>query len=131
MEALPGGPRSVSDGTIPEERRLESGAGKVERVVQHSKGLVDDLTTWVDLKIKLTQAEIEEKIESKVRNVILQAAPFVVGALAGLFLLVAIAHGLGWWLGHPFWGFMLVTALLMAVAGGLKAAARRTGGGNK
>lgn len=109
----------------PEQRLLPSGSNKIERITQHSRELVDDLTDWVELKIKLTQLEVQEKIDAKVNGLIVKAMPMVVGALGGLFLLVTIALGLGWLLGHPFWGFLIVTGVLLAVAGILKSRSRQ------
>lgn len=95
---------------MPPDHQLPSGANKVERIAQHTRGLVDDLTAWVDLKLKHTQLEVEEKVQRKIADVVVKVIPLVVFALCGLFLLVTIALGLGWWLGHPFWGFLIVTA---------------------
>lgn len=109
----------------PPERQLASGANKVERMAQHSKSLVDDVTSWVELKLKLTQVEIQHKIQRKVDEVIAKIAPLVVGALGGFFLLVTIALGLGWWLDQPFWGFLIVTVVLLLVAAMLQARSKK------
>ncbi len=97
---------------IPSERQLPSGANKVERITQHTKGLVEDLTSWVELKMKLTQVEIEERIDEKANKALVSAIAGVFFALTGLFALITLALGLGAWLGHPAWGFLIVTVLL-------------------
>lgn len=119
MEASPQTPRPLGGGTPP-ERQLPSGTNKVERIAQHSRELVDDITSWVELKIKLTQIEVQRKVESKIGEVVVKIIPLVVFALCGFFLLVTVALGLGWWLGHPFWGFLIVTVLLGLTAWILK-----------
>lgn len=104
---------------------LPSGRNKVERLGAQTRALAEDVTSWVELRIKLMQAEIQEKIQSKVNESIIKIAPIVVGALTGLFALVTIALFLGWWLGHPAWGYLIVTALLALVTGGLLARKKR------
>lgn len=116
METLP--ERSQTVETRP-ERQLPSGKNKVERLSSQTKGLFDDFTSWVELRLKLFQMEIQEKVQAKVNEAIIKIAPLVVGALAGLFALVTVALFVGWWLGHPAWGFLSVTLLLGLVTGGL------------
>ncbi len=115
MEARPERPRPLPGSPVPSDHLLPSGANKVERIAQHSKALVDDLTAWVDLKVKLTKLEVEHTIQEKTSEVVVKVIPLVVFALAGFFLLVTVALGLGWLLGHPFWGFLIVTLGLALV----------------
>lgn len=112
MEAMPDRPPPLPGTPIPPDRRLPDGRGKIERITDQSKGLVDDITSWVELKLKLTQLEVQQKVEGKINEVVVKVIPLVFLALAGLFLLVTAALGLGWWLGHPFWGFLIVTVVL-------------------
>lgn len=109
----------------PASRQLPSGKNSVERITDQSKGLVDDVKAWVDLRIKLAQVEVEQRIQAKINEVALRIAPIIVGALGGLFLLVTLALGLGWWLGQNFWGFLIVTLLLLLVAAVLRAIGQR------
>lgn len=113
MEALPE-PRSKP---APPERQLPSGKNKVERISAQTKGLFDDFTSWVELRLKLFQAEVQEKVESKVNEAIIKVAPFVAAAIGGFFALITLALFLGWWLGHPAWGFLCVTLLFAAITG--------------
>lgn len=91
--------------------------GKLERIEQHTKGLVDDAKEWVELRVKLAQAEVETFVQKKVQTLVMRMVPLIAGAIGGLFLLVTIALFLGWWLGHAAWGFLIVTVLLLGVAG--------------
>ena len=86
------------------------GAKKVERIARQSKGLIDDVKDWVDLKIQLLEMELQEKVFGYV-------VVGVVGVLALVFLFITMALGLGMWLGHPFWGFLIVTGLMVCIAG--------------
>jgi hypothetical protein len=99
------------------ERQLPSGENKLERMATHTKGLVGDFRDWVDLRIKLTKLEILEEVDAKVNEALIGVLVAAVGLLACVFLLVTIALGLGAWLGHPAWGFLIVTLALFLFAG--------------
>ncbi len=121
MEALPEHTRQAAQ----PDRQLPSGRNKVERISEQTKGLFADFTSWVELRLKLFQAEIQEKIESKVNQAVVKIAPFVAGAIAGFFALVTLALFLGWWLGHPAWGFLSVTLLFAVITGALQVRKKR------
>lgn len=106
------------------------GAKKVERIAQQSKGLFDDVKEWIDLKITLIELEIRQKIEARRDDAITFALIGFLGVTALVFLLIAVALGLGAWLGHPAWGFLIVTGILAGVAGllyGAHASRRKKG----
>lgn len=113
MEALP------QPQEAPPERRLPSGRNKVGRISEQTKGLFDDFTSWVELRLKLFQADIQEKVEKKVDAIVIKVAPLVSAAIAGFFGLLTLALFLGWWLGHPAWGFLCVTLLFVLATGAL------------
>lgn len=122
VEALP--QPHVEVETAP-KRMLPGGRNKVERLSAQTRGLAEDMKSWVELRIKLLQAEIQDRIQSKVNESIIKIAPALAAALTGLFALVTIALFLGWWLGHPAWGYLVVTALLALATGGLLARKKR------
>ena len=124
MESIPEHPPSVSAPRVPPGRQLPTGRNKIERIAQHSRGLVDDLKTWVELKIQHTKLQIKEELEERRTDLTLVAAAGFFGLLGFLFGLVALALGLGAWLGHPGWGFLVVTILLFVVAATFFAARR-------
>ena len=97
--------------------KLPPGGNRVERIANHTKALVEDMTTWVELKMKLTQLEIEQKIDEQANKLALNVAVGVLGGLGAFFALITLALGLGAWLGHPGWGFLIVTILLLGLAG--------------
>lgn len=117
MEHQPENIRSVSPLNVPVERRLPSGRNKIERISDHSKGLVGDLKEWVELKIESVKLEVQHELEVKKNELIVVAVAGIISLVGALFLLVALAHGLGAWLGHPAWGFLAVAVLLFAAAG--------------
>jgi uncharacterized membrane protein YqjE len=87
--------------------------GKLERLATHTRGLAEDVRTWIDLKLELTKLEIEEKIEEKIRGIMMLGVLMVLAVLVVVFALVAASFGLGHWLGHPAWGFLCTTGALM------------------
>ena len=116
MEHKPDNLRSVSPLNVPVERRLPSGRNKVERISDHSKGLVTDLKEWVELKLEAVKLDVQHELEVKKNELIVVATAGAISALGALFLLVAVAHGIGAWLGHPAWGFLAVAVLLFIIA---------------
>lgn len=99
--------------------RSVPGNNRWDRMMHHTQVLADDLTEWVELRIELFRLEVEEEAESFLNKFIRQALLAVVAGVAVLFLLVTLALALGAWLGHPAWGFAIVTVLLGAAAGAL------------
>ncbi len=95
----------------------KTGKEKLDRITTESKGLVDDVKAWVDLRIKLVKTEVEQEVKEQaneaIQDVIPVAIPAVIGILGALFALVTTALGIGWWLGRPFWGFLAVTLILL------------------
>ncbi len=109
----------------PSRRLLPSGQNKVERISSQTKGLFSDFSSWLELRLKLFQVELQDKIQAKVNESVIKVAPFAAGAIAGMFALVTIALFIGWWLGHPAWGFLVVTAILLLITGILLAKKKR------
>lgn len=92
--------------------------GKLERIAGHTQGLVEDLREWIDLRIDLAVLEVEEKVDTLQNNVALGVTLAILAFFCGLFGLTTIAIGLGWALGHSFWGFLAVfvaLALLLVI----------------
>jgi hypothetical protein len=117
MDQIPENQKSVSGWTVPTERQLPTGRNKVERISDHSKGLFADMREWMDLKVELVKLEVQHELETKKNEFIVLGFVGSVSAVALLFLLTAIAFGLGAWLGHPAWGFLIVAGVLFLVAG--------------
>jgi hypothetical protein len=102
---------------VPVARRLPEHRGKIGRINGALAGLSEDLREWVELRVELVRTELLEAVEFKKAQAIQGVSAGLFAVLGALFLLVTLALGLGWWLGHPFWGFLIVTLLLLLVAG--------------
>lgn len=89
--------------------------GKLTRISLQTKGLVEDVKSWVDLKLTLTQMEVEDKIDARVNRVVVGAVVGALGLLGLSFALVAASLGLGALAGHDAWGFLIVAGILILV----------------
>lgn len=93
---------------------------RLDRIQEHTEALVDTVKDWAELRIKLAQTELEQKAQVKINQMVwARAVPLLLVGIAALFLLVTLALGLGWLLGHAFWGFLIVTVILVVSAGGV------------
>lgn len=93
-----------------------------QKLISQARQLSGDVVEWVTLRVQLTQMVIEDRVDQRLRhveetlNVLVERAIVVLlGAVAVFFLLFAVAFGLGAWLGHPGWGFLIVGILLVIV----------------
>jgi hypothetical protein len=105
-----------SGSSLPQRGPEHLPDGKIDRIVQRTKTLTEDISEWVDLKLKLTQFEIEERVNRELNHVV---GRMMVGGLlflAVVMFLVAAAIGLGEVTGHIAWGFLIVGGLVVIVA---------------
>jgi hypothetical protein len=100
--------RSPDDGPSVDAPR----GGPLRRIAGHTQGLVEDLREWIDLRIDLAILEVEERVDELRNEVALGLSLAFFGFFATFFVLVTVALGLGWALGHPFWGFLIVAVVL-------------------
>jgi hypothetical protein len=96
--------------------------GKLGRIAGHTRGLVEDLREWMDLRIDLAILEVEEKVDDLRNELALGLTLAFFGFFSALFVFTTTALGLGWLLGHPFWGFLIVTVVLVSVVAALATA---------
>lgn len=84
---------------------------KVQRIAGETRALVDDVKTWVDLRLQLTQLEVEGRInEAGAKGLVV-----VLGGIALLFALVGLALLIGEWSGRPYVGFFSVAGILLLI----------------
>jgi pheromone shutdown protein TraB len=88
---------------------------KVQRLSSQTKGLVEDLRTWVDLKMQFTQLDLEDRVDKKVNEAAKGAIVGAVALLTLVFVLVTAALGLGELLDSYFFGFLSVTGALLLI----------------
>ncbi|PEN15159.1 hypothetical protein CRI94_02425 [Longibacter salinarum] len=111
MASLPDRPGTEHPAQTPSRR-----GGKLQRMTDDTKGIVTDLREWIDLRLDLAVREINDKVDDAASQAALGVVLAILAFFTGLFGLTTIALGLGWWLGRPFWGFLIVSGLLSLVA---------------
>ncbi len=90
-------------------------SGKIRRLSRETRGLVEDVKSWVELRMTLTQMDVEDRIDARLNRAIVGTVVAAVGFLGLTFALVAGALALGSWLGHVAWGFLIVAGLLLLI----------------
>lgn len=108
--------RSSGTNSQPPDRAPD---GPLGRIAGHTQGLVEDLREWIDLRIDLAILELEEKVDDLRNEIALGLTLAFFGLFAVLFVLTTVALGIGWLLGHPFWGFLAVSTALVLIVGTL------------
>ena len=98
------------------ENRQSAGSGRVDRLSDQTRGLMEDVKEWIDLRIQLIQVDLEDRIERIANELLSAVVVFVLLFLIIVFLLVGLALGLGPVLGHPAWGFVSVAGILVVMA---------------
>ena len=104
---------------VPEAFQLPPHQSKAERIGDHMAALSADLREWTELRIALVQRKVEgvvgifERIQHLQEAIVPGVVALVLLLVGLLFVLVTAALGLGAWLGHPAWGFLIITSLLL------------------
>ncbi len=108
--------------SVPLIPQLPPHGTSIDRLGQHTRGLVDDVKEWVDLRIKLLQTEIENQFRGKINELMFRSIPklipILLTSMGSMFLMVALALFIGWALGHPAWGFLVMGLLFSGVGYG-------------
>lgn len=111
MDSLPDRPGSES--TSPTKARR---GGKLQRVTEDTRGIVTNLRQWIDLRLDLAVKEVNDQIDDAASQAAFGLVLAILAFFTGLFGLTTLALGLGWALGQPFYGFLIVFALLAIVS---------------
>ena len=93
-----------------------NGNGRFDRISDQTKGLVEDVKEWVDLRVKLVQLDIEERVETIANEAISTLLVIAVAAGSLLFLLIAAAFAMGALFGSNALGFLAVGVVLAIVS---------------
>jgi len=91
----------------------ETEPGRLERLAMEVRGLVEDVRTWIDLKIRLIEIEVEERVRDVLNRVVVTVAIGILAFLTLVFVLVTSALALGTWWDSMLLGFLAVTLLLV------------------
>jgi uncharacterized membrane protein YqjE len=83
------------------------------------RGILNDLRTLVREEIALARVELREQAGRAKAAAFSFGIAAGAGALAGLFLLIAVAMGIADLFGWPMWAGFLATAVLLGIVGGV------------
>ncbi len=115
---------------VDSARLLPASGAPTDRMKLHIQGAIDDTKDWVDLRVKLAMIEVEErakqklnpiianvtkKVQEVLRPILITVAGAAILGVGALFGLVALALFIGMAFGHPAWGFLIVTILVLVV----------------
>jgi hypothetical protein len=118
--------------SVPADHLLPAAGTPSDRLKLHLQGVVEDTKDWVDLRIKLAQMEIEERLKAKLNPIIadltekltkilqpilITVAGAAILGIGALFGLVALSLAIGALLGSATLGFLVVTIGLLIVGG--------------
>lgn len=117
---------------LPPERQLPPHRTQLGRVTDHLAALSADLREWTELRIALVQRKVEgvvgifERVQHYLDAAKFFAPALLLGLVGLVFVFVTLAIGLGTLVGQMWLGFLIVTALLLVVAGVLVALGLRS-----
>ena len=91
-------------------------AGKIGRLANEARGLVDDTRDWVDAKLRLFELDMERKVDDAANRVVGWGVIGLLAALALTFTLTAAALALGELWGNSGLGFLAVAGVSLLLA---------------
>ena len=97
----------------------------IDAITSQTKGLFEDMTSWMELKIQYILLDYQEQLTKRAKGIIFEVAALAILGVGVLFGLVALALGLGSLLNHPGWGFLVVMGLLCLIAMVVRAVGKR------
>jgi len=103
------GPRSVKKGQKEPD-------GRIDRLVTETRQLGDDLTQWVNLRLKLIHLDIQERIDGELDFVYTGVLVLGMMTIALLLASFGIAWVLGDLLGERWHGFGILAVLYLIAA---------------
>lgn len=86
--------------------------GRLGKLASESRGLIEDLREWVDLRMQLVQVDVEERIQAVANQMAAMLVVLVFGLFTALFLLHGVSVLIGTALGNEAWGYLIVAAFL-------------------
>jgi uncharacterized membrane protein YqjE len=106
-------PARTAGGTLGEYAYQQG--GRERPVTEVFKDIIGNVQEMVRSEVRLARLEMSEEISKTTRAGAILAAGAVLGAIAGVFLLVCVAQLLG--LVMPAWAATLLVAVALGIAG--------------
>jgi len=106
-------PARTAGGTLGEYAYQQG--GRERPVTEVFKDIISNVQEMVRSEVRLARAEMSQEVAKTARAGAMLAAGAVLGAIAGVFLLVCLAQLLG--LVMPSWAATLLIAVVVGIAG--------------
>jgi hypothetical protein len=87
---------------------------RIDRIADQTRGLIEDVKEWIDLRVQLIQLEVEDRFETVANQLLSTMLVIVLAFTTLIFALIAASLGIGKLLGDPLWGFLATTLVLAA-----------------
>ena len=111
---------NVRASSTPAMRPPPATPAKPRGVLEQAEGLTEHVVDLLTLRLEHARLELLEQVDDRVNRLARFVLLMGAAAVAGLFLLLSAAYGLGEAFGHWGWGFLAV-GLALAAGGGLLA----------
>lgn len=108
-------PKSVGTTPVP-TKASEEADGRIDRIVHETRQLGDDLMEWVNLRLRLVQLDVQERIDQELDFVFSGAVVLALIAIALLMATFGLAFILGDRLGKPWYGFAIMAIVYVVAA---------------
>ena len=90
-------------------------SGKISKIVGTAKSVTEELANVVDLKVKLVQTDLEDKVNEKVNIAIQKSIGIALIGLVAFFALIGLALLIGEYLGSEGYGFLIISGIILLI----------------
>ncbi|HEX9660570.1 MAG TPA: phage holin family protein [Rhodothermales bacterium] len=100
----------------PVQKGKKAPDGRIDRLITETRQLSDDLTQWVNLRLKLIHLDIQERIDEELDFVYTGVIVLGMMTIALLLASFGIAWALGDLLGERWYGFTILAVFYLIAA---------------
>lgn len=111
----------LKDSELPDSKSKKASemgsqeSGKISKIVGTAKSVTEELANVVDLKVKLVQTDIEDRVNEKVNMAIQKSIGIGLIGIVAFFALVGLALIIGDFLGNSGYGFLSIAGIVLIV----------------
>jgi uncharacterized membrane protein YqjE len=106
----------AAEKVVPPASTTVTTDGRIDRIVQETKHLSDDLMEWVNLRLRLVQLDVQELIDNELDFVFSGVIVLAMIMVAFLLASIGLAFVIGDWLGESWYGFGIMTVVYLVAA---------------
>jgi len=101
------------DSTVDRRKSID---GRIDRIVSETRHLSDDLTEWVNLRIRLVQIDLQERIDGELDFVFSSVVVIALIVVALMLGSIGLSFVIGELMGNASYGFAIMTLFYLLVA---------------